>query len=187
MKNNDTALEKFKRNVEIIKKQIILNTKEVTKALRDVKNAKSENDKKALLEHISQKRKDLESYKLALDDLTYAFIKARPFYGKKIVSRFGYKTVEGYLADKQNGEQPSLHEMMEVITTGLFYIPNIYEYAWDQDGVKRLHRNFELVSNKNLYRNDSFSEPVFSSGDPIKDTHDAKMVADLVSSASRHK
>jgi hypothetical protein len=187
MNNNDTALDRFKRNVETIKKQIVSCTKEISKAIRDTRKAKSENDKKSLLELVSRKRKDLESYKLALDDLTYAFIEARPYFGKKIVSKFGYKTVEGYLADKQNGEQPSLREMMEVITVGLGYLPTIYSYSWDEDGVKRLHRNFDVINQVKQYQRPNFTEPVFSSSDPIKDVHDAKMVAGVVASASRHR
>lgn len=188
MNNNGTSLDKFKNNVGLIKKQIVKATKDVSKAIRDVKHAKSENDKQALLVLISKRRKDLESYKLTLDDLTYAFVKSRPFYGQKIVSKFGYKTVDGYLADKQNGDQPSLKRMMEVITTGLLYIPTIYSYSWTEDGRKVLNRDFSKADmSTKVQRDPDYSKPAFSSGDPIKDTHDVRMVASVVSSASRHR
>ena len=185
--NNNTAIDKFRNNVEIIKKRISSCTKEVSKAARDAGKAKTENDKKALLELASKKRKELESYILTLDDLTYAIVQEKPFYGQKIVSRFGYKTVEGYLQDKQKGEQPSLKEMMELISSGIHYIPGVYRYYWDENGVKRLNRNFEVVNAVNAYQRQNFTEPLFASGNPVIDTHDTKTVAGIVSSAARHR
>ena len=182
-----TPIEKFGKCVELVKNQIITNTKLVTRMVRDLKHAKSENDRKTLLDQISERRRYIDCYRLALDDLTYAFVKSRPMYGKKIVSRFGYKTTEGYLADKQNGVMPSLRDIMELITTGSYYITSAYKYSYDENGKRVLTRNFSILERTSLYRPEERGTPLFSSGDPTKDVHDTKEVADIVSSASRHR
>ena len=182
-----TPIDKFGKCVELIKNQIVTNTKLVTRMIRNLKHAKSENDRKALLNQISERRRYIECYRLALDDLTYAFVKYRPEYGKKIVSRFGYQTTEGYLADKQNGVMPSLREIMELITTGSYYITSAYKYSYDEEGRRVLTRNFSTFEKAGLYRPGEQRELLFSSGDPTKDVHDTKQVAGIVSSGSRHR
>ena len=49
MNNKQTNIDIFKMRVELLKKQIVLCTKSITKGIKDAKHAKTENDKSAIL------------------------------------------------------------------------------------------------------------------------------------------
>lgn len=187
MSKDLTVVDKLKRNVDNLKKQIVNSTKYEMKLIRDCKHAKSENDRKALLDKIRNVRHTLESYRQALDDLTYAFVKSRPMYGMKIVSRFGYKTTEGYLEDKQKGDMPSLSRMIDLIANHSMYIPSVYKYTYNEQGQRVIERHFGIIDKTGLYKPYIDAEPVFATGDPLKDVHDTRATAGIVSSGSRHR
>ena len=96
MAKSEQTLDVFRTRVELLKKDIIRSIKLETKLLRDCNKAKTDNDKAALLDKIKNVRHHIYSYRTALNDLTYAFLQRhRGKDGLRIVSRFGYKTVEG--------------------------------------------------------------------------------------------
>ena len=139
MAKSEQTLDVFRTRVELLKKEIIRSIKLETKLLRDCNKAKTDNDKAALLDKIKNVRHHIYSYRTALNDLTYAFLqKHRDNDGLRIVSRFGYKTVEGYLEDKRTGIMPRLDEIMDLILNYFQYIDSYYEFGYGpQNSIKR--------------------------------------------------
>ena len=185
MNNKQTNIDIFKMRVELLKKQIVLCTKSITKGIKDAKHAKSENDKKAILDQLTTTRRSLDNYRQVLDDLTYAFVKSRPVESKKIVSKFGYKTPEGFLRDREKDIQPSLNEMMELITTGYNFINTVYQTKYGEDGKKHIIRNMGIVTgvNKKVSKGPSFRV----GSNPAISYDDERQVQSAVVSASRHR
>ena len=184
MNNKQTNIDIFKMRVELLKKQIVLCTKSITKGIKDAKHAKTENDKRAILEQLTATRRSLDNYRQVLDDLTYAFVKSRPVESKKIVSKFGYKTPEGFLRDREKDIQPSLNEMMELITTGYNFINTVYQTKYGEDGKKHIIRNMGIVTGVNKKTGNA----AFRVGtNPFISYDDERQVQSAVVSASRHR
>jgi len=157
--NNDIRekndIQVLKTRVELLKKHIVNGLKEEKKLIKDSKKAESANDKKALLEQVKQTRKEIEYYRLTLNDLTYAFIERHPLFSKKLLAKLHYKTPEGYLEDKKNGDMPTLADMMNLLLNHFDLIPLFYEYKWINE--KRvLVRNFNLLKKHSYQQNPNY-------------------------------
>ncbi len=166
MAKSEQTLDVFRTRVEFLKKEIIRSIKLETKLLRDCKKAKTDNDKTALMDKIKNIRHHIYSYRTALNDLTYAFLqKHRDNDGLRIVSRFGYKTVEGYLEDKRTGIMPRLDEIMDLILNYFQYIDSYYEFEYGSQNkvkrnttiIERLKRGASIYTNAQRQRLDVFS------------------------------
>ena len=113
----------LKQRVNSLKKLIITGLKTEIKLIKDTKKAASENDLKALREEIKKQHAAIVAYRLALSDLTYAYIQAFPHSSARLLRKLHYQTAEGYLADMAIGEMPDLQEMLELIINKFAYIP----------------------------------------------------------------
>ena len=144
MAKSEQTLDVFRKRIELMKKEIVRSIKLETKLLKDCKKAKSDNDKAALMDKIKRIRHHIYSYRTALNDLTYAFLqKNRGRDGLRIVSRFGYKTVEGYLEDKKTGSMPILEQIMDLILNYYSYIDSYYEFEYGSPN--KIKRNYMIL------------------------------------------
>ena len=186
MSKTQQTLDVFRQRVEFVKRQIINSIKTEKKLMKESKNAKTDNDKKAILEKMQKARHQLYSYRTALNDLTYAYLMGhRGKDGQKIVSRFGYKTVEGYLEDKKTGIMPSLETIMDLIMNYYSYIGSFYKFEYgSQTNVKR---NTLFLDNlkKSIGQYGSRNETQRLGSTPTYD--DIKKMRDAVESGVRHK
>lgn len=151
MKDKQTV-EKFRKNVKLLKKTIVKSVKHINQLIKDADHAKSENDRKAVMEKIRKMHHIVACYRTVLDDLAYAFMD----YNKgnasmRIARRFGYKTVEGYLADKKNDNvMPRLSTVIELIANHYGDITRFYKFDYTGPKVQVI-RNHQLIDGTNDY------------------------------------
>lgn len=187
-KNENKALKVFKERVELIKRNIIDNLKLEMKLMKDSKKPKNENDKAAILDKMRKARASIECYRRALDDLTYAYIDAYRDKAERIYTRFGYKTAEGYLKDKEIGQMPKLATMIELITNHFIEIPQFYSFGYDYDkGGKVVNRNYKLIGHNEYYQSNVRNSGPKLLSNPSLSVKDTMIVEDAAKSGSRHK
>jgi len=175
-RNNDKnriTIERFAKWVEIIKKSIIFYIKQTKKLMKQVKGAKSENDRTALLNKIRESRLNAERYRFVLDDLTCAFVRENINSSEKVWKHFKYKTAEGFLMDRDAPGKPTLSQMIEIIVEHMASIAMIYQVEYDEFGTIRLKRNMSMVKAVPTIMNFQFK--------------DRQTVMNAVSSGTRHK
>ena len=148
--NGKATVDKFRRSIELLKKQIVDEIKREQQYLKNYNKGKSDNDKKSMMNVIKQTRHIIESYRTALNDLTYAFLKHNRMAGLKIAKKFGYQTVEGYLADKENGIMPNLGTMIDLIANHYPFIPQFYKFDYSGP-TKQIVRNYAILDKRNDY------------------------------------
>ena len=182
------TVDKFKRSVVMVKAQIVENIKREQKYLKEIKHAKSDNDKNALMANIRQTRNVIEAYRTALNDLTYAFMQYNRIAGLKLAKRFGYQTVEGYLADKKDSDvMPNLGQMIELIANHYPAIPRFYKFDYSGP-TKRIIRNFSTLDRKDDYLIHSRTSGVRKIPDiPNYVSQDPRKIERAVQSGSRHR
>ncbi len=182
------TVEKFRRNVELLKKTIVNNVKTINKLIKDADHAKSDNDRAAVMEKIKQARHVIACYRTALDDLTYAFMAHNRGAGMKIAKRFGYKTVEGYLADKKNAPaMPRLGTVIDLIANHYGEITRFYKF--NSSGPKmEVIRNFPIIDKTydyTIYSRDSDVRRIPATPHYVSDYN--RTIASGSMSAAKHK
>lgn len=186
--DNKKILNDFKNKIDIIKGYVIENLKEETKLMRDSKHPKSDNDRKALLDKMKVIRTRIECYRRVLDDLTYAYIDAYRDRAERIYRRFGYKTAEGYLKDKEIGQMPKLATMIELITNHFIDIPRFYSFGYDYDtATKVVNRDYRLIGHSEYYDSRSRSGSPKHINNPEFMSSNFRMAQDIVKDGSKHK
>ncbi len=174
MNRDRTTIERFAKSVELMKKSIVYYIKQTQKLMKQVKNANGDNDKKALLDKITEARENAERYRLVLEDLACAFVRENTAASEKVWKRFKYKTAEGFLADRDAPDKPSLAQMIDIITNHVVDIATIYHFEYNEIGQRTVKRDLSLI-NADEFR---------MHFDTFKDQRD---VRDAVSSGTRHK
>ena len=181
---SNPVVDRLKSSVSLLKKEIVRNMRREFKVLKMIKNSQSDSDKEALSEEAKRLHQALKASAQALDDLTYAFVKERPMFSKKIISMFKYKTPEGFLADKEMGNMPELRSIIDIISNYSMYIPEIYQFGYDQTGQRTVVRDYSVIDK--LERGKG-AELEFATGDIKFDVRNAKSTAAIVANGARHK
>ncbi len=142
MNRQQTSVEYFATNVELIKKHIIFNIKLIKKSLRDLNKPNGDKDKDAILANIVKAREKLEKYRLALDDLACAYVRSHKSESEKIWKHFKYKSAEGFLMDRDTPDKPSLDVMIKIVSRS-HQIPLIYEFKYENgERIVERHQSF---------------------------------------------
>jgi hypothetical protein len=156
MGNSKGMLDRFAKNVGYLKSSIVRDYKEIEKLRKQMELAASPADRDGIKHQIDRHRINLEKSRLALDDLTCAFVRRNPYNSSKILKHYGYQTSEGFLEDRDSYDKPSLTQSIDIITNNkisLFYPDRNYKIVGLTPPYHEIHR-IDRSSKDDKYRRD---------------------------------
>ncbi len=180
-------IERLRENVDYLKRQIVVNIKTEIPMVRKIRKVPLEADRDALNEQLAKMHHETKAYQQALDDLAIAFVKSRPTYGERIARKFGYKTIEGFLKDKEAENAPDLADMINLVVNYTIYIPEVYYVGRYPNGEKAISRNFDLLKKMSVTPLHDPLELEAPTGNIHKDVHNAKETESIIASGASHR